>query len=173
MQRSLYTYYNYAFLVICIACLRGGVAHRATGTFPGGLDCLYKMWPIGHHSIFLFNNFVMRLSLVQLIGVNNILCIDNCFKNKINRLNGNDKNMLSSQNYIKKLRRENEQLKREIWNLREEYERLENYVKSREQSENEEVKANLWNCKILYKITLYVLYFKLFLTEIFQTHENL
>lgn len=46
---------------------------------------------------------------------------------------------VSGQNYIKKLRRENEQLKREIWNLREEYERLENYVKSREQSENEEV----------------------------------
>lgn len=46
----------------------------------------------------------------------------------------------TGQNYIKKLRRENEQLKREIWNLREEYERLENYVKSREQSENEEVK---------------------------------
>lgn len=42
---------------------------------------------------------------------------------------------ISGQNYIKKLRRENEQLKREIWNLREEYERLENYVKSREQSE--------------------------------------
>ncbi|XP_050427155.1 uncharacterized protein LOC126837334 [Adelges cooleyi] len=42
------------------------------------------------------------------------------------------------QYYIKKLRRENQQLKREIWNLREEYERLENYVKSREQSENEE-----------------------------------
>jgi cell division protein FtsB len=46
---------------------------------------------------------------------------------------------VSGQNYIKKLRRENEQLKREIWNLREEYERLENYIKSREQSENEEV----------------------------------
>jgi len=48
----------------------------------------------------------------------------------------------TGQNYIKKLRRENEQLKREIWNLREEYERLENYVKSREQSENEEVMLN-------------------------------
>jgi len=50
----------------------------------------------------------------------------------------------TGQNYIKKLRRENEQLKREIWNLREEYERLENYVKSREQSENEEVKLYIY-----------------------------
>lgn len=61
---------------------------------------------------------------------------------------------VSGQSYIKKLRRENEQLKREIWNLREEYERLENYVKSREQSENEEViiEIELYNIKITEKL---------------------
>lgn len=61
---------------------------------------------------------------------------------------------VSGQSYIKKLRRENEQLKREIWNLREEYERLENYVKSREQSENEEViiKIEFYNIEITVKL---------------------
>jgi hypothetical protein len=34
-------------------------------------------------------------------------------------------NLCSGQNDIKKLRRENEQLRREIWGLREEYDRLE------------------------------------------------
>jgi hypothetical protein len=34
-------------------------------------------------------------------------------------------NFCSGQNDIKKLRRENEQLRREIWGLREEYDRLE------------------------------------------------
>jgi len=58
----------------------------------------------------------------------------------------------TGQNYIKKLRRENEQLKREIWNLREEYERLENYVKSREQSENEEVKLYFYALNIILRV---------------------
>lgn len=62
--------------------------------------------------------------------------------------------LVSGQNYIKKLRRENEQLKKEIWNLREEYERLENYVKSREQSENEEVRKISFMLKILYNHSL-------------------
>ncbi|XP_015112903.1 uncharacterized protein LOC107038364 isoform X2 [Diachasma alloeum] len=55
------------------------------------------------------------------------------------RARGNKK--LQSHNDIKKLRRENEQLRREIWCLREEYDKLEEILKSqksREDSENDE-----------------------------------
>ena len=46
------------------------------------------------------------------------------------------------QNDIKKLRRENEQLRREIWSLRDEYDKLEEILKkqrSREESDEPEV----------------------------------
>lgn len=46
------------------------------------------------------------------------------------------------QNDIKKLRRENEQLRREIWSLRDEYDKLEEIVKkqkNREESDEPEV----------------------------------
>lgn len=39
---------------------------------------------------------------------------------------------------IKKLRRENDQLRREIWNLRDEYERLESLLKSQQEPSSEE-----------------------------------
>ncbi|XP_011314847.1 uncharacterized protein [Fopius arisanus] len=59
--------------------------------------------------------------------------------NRRDRARGNKKQQ--SHNDIKKLRRENEQLRREIWCLREEYDKLEEILKSqksREDSENDE-----------------------------------
>lgn len=41
-------------------------------------------------------------------------------------------------NDIKKLRRENDQLRREIWNLRDEYDRLEAMYKAKHASEDDE-----------------------------------
>lgn len=55
--------------------------------------------------------------------------------------------MLLGQNDIKKLRRENEQLRREIWSLRDEYDKLEEIVKRqkiRGESEEYEVGNSRW-----------------------------
>lgn len=60
--------------------------------------------------------------------------------------------MISGQNDIKKLRRENEQLRREIWSLRDEYDKLEDIVKkqkSRGESEEYEVGSLISNCAML------------------------
>lgn len=56
--------------------------------------------------------------------------------------------MISGQNDIKKLRRENEQLRREIWSLRDEYDKLEDILKkqkSRSESEEYEVGSLISN----------------------------
>lgn len=53
---------------------------------------------------------------------------------------------ISGQNDIKKLRRENEQLRREIWSLRDEYDKLEEILKrqkSRGESEEYEVREDI------------------------------
>lgn len=39
---------------------------------------------------------------------------------------------------VKKLRRENDQLRREIWNLRDEYDRLDSLLKAKQEREDEE-----------------------------------
>lgn len=60
--------------------------------------------------------------------------------------------MISGQNDIKKLRRENEQLRREIWSLRDEYDKLEDILKkqkSRGESEEYEVGNLISNCAML------------------------
>lgn len=60
--------------------------------------------------------------------------------------------MISGQNDIKKLRRENEQLRREIWSLRDEYDKLEDILKkqkSRGESEEYEVGSLVSNCVML------------------------
>lgn len=44
--------------------------------------------------------------------------------------------VVSGQNDIKKLRRENEQLRREIWGLRDEYDKLEELLKKQKSEEN-------------------------------------
>lgn len=52
--------------------------------------------------------------------------------------------LVPGQNDIKKLRRENEQLRREIWSLRDEYDKLEEILKrqkSRGESEEYEVRV--------------------------------
>jgi len=54
--------------------------------------------------------------------------------------------VISGQNDIKKLRRENEQLRREIWSLRDEYDKLEEILKrqqNRSESEEYEVRIRL------------------------------
>lgn len=51
--------------------------------------------------------------------------------------------MISGQNDIKKLRRENEQLRREIWSLRDEYDKLEEILKRQQnRSESEEYEVS-------------------------------
>lgn len=53
---------------------------------------------------------------------------------------------IPGQNDIKKLRRENEQLRREIWSLRDEYDKLEEILKrqkSRGESEEYEVREDI------------------------------
>lgn len=60
--------------------------------------------------------------------------------------------MISGQNDIKKLRRENEQLRREIWSLRDEYDKLEDILKkqkSRGESEEYEVGSLISNYAML------------------------
>lgn len=60
--------------------------------------------------------------------------------------------MISGQNDIKKLRRENEQLRREIWSLRDEYDKLEDILKkqkSRSESEEYEVGSLISDCAML------------------------
>lgn len=60
--------------------------------------------------------------------------------------------MISGQNDIKKLRRENEQLRREIWSLRDEYDKLEEILKkqkNRGESEEYEVGSLIFNCVML------------------------
>lgn len=53
--------------------------------------------------------------------------------------------MISGQNDIKKLRRENEQLRREIWSLRDEYDKLEEILKKQKhRSESEEYEVGRW-----------------------------
>jgi len=62
--------------------------------------------------------------------------------------------VISGQNDIKKLRRENEQLRREIWSLRDEYDKLEEILKkqkNRGESEEYEVGSLIFNCVMLYK----------------------
>lgn len=57
--------------------------------------------------------------------------------------------LISGQNDIKKLRRENEQLRREIWSLRDEYDKLEEILKkqkNRDESEEYEVGSLIFNC---------------------------
>lgn len=46
---------------------------------------------------------------------------------------------IAGHNDIKKLRRENDQLRREIWNLRDEYDRLEAMLKTKQDGTEEEV----------------------------------
>jgi len=46
--------------------------------------------------------------------------------------------MISGQNDIKKLRRENEQLRREIWSLRDEYDKLEEILKKQKNPDESE-----------------------------------
>lgn len=46
--------------------------------------------------------------------------------------------MISGQNDIKKLRRENEQLRREIWSLRDEYDKLEEILKRQKNHDESE-----------------------------------
>lgn len=59
------------------------------------------------------------------------------------------------QNDIKKLRRENDQLRREIWALREEYDRLEALLKKKEQaSEEAEVSDEINNLLLSPSITI-------------------
>lgn len=60
--------------------------------------------------------------------------------------------MISGQNDIKKLRRENEQLRREIWSLRDEYDKLEDILKkqkNRGESEEYEVGSSIFNWVML------------------------
>lgn len=58
--------------------------------------------------------------------------------------------MISGQNDIKKLRRENEQLRREIWSLRDEYDKLEDILKKQKsRSESEEVGSLNFNYVML------------------------
>lgn len=53
--------------------------------------------------------------------------------------------MISGQNDIKKLRKENEQLRKEIWSLRDEYDKLEEILKrQKSHDESEEVKFSLF-----------------------------
>lgn len=57
--------------------------------------------------------------------------------------------MISGQSDIKKLRRENEQLRREIWSLRDEYDKLEDILKkqkTRGESEEYEVSSFIFSC---------------------------
>jgi len=52
--------------------------------------------------------------------------------------------VISGQNDIKKLRRENEQLRREIWSLRDEYDKLEEILKRQQnRSESEEYEVRI------------------------------
>jgi len=51
--------------------------------------------------------------------------------------------VISGQSDIKKLRRENEQLRREIWSLRDEYDKLEEILKRQQnRSESEEYEVS-------------------------------
>jgi len=66
--------------------------------------------------------------------------------------------VISGQNDIKKLRRENEQLRREIWSLRDEYDKLEEILKkqkNRSESEEYEVGSLIFNCLIFNCVMLY------------------
>lgn len=60
---------------------------------------------------------------------------------------------VSGQNDIKKLRKENEQLRREIWSLRDEYDKLEDILKKEQktsgESEEYEVRNFIFNCVML------------------------
>lgn len=64
--------------------------------------------------------------------------------------------LISGQNDIKKLRRENEQLRREIWSLRDEYDKLEEILKrqkNHDESEEYEVgRLSIFNCILIRKV---------------------
>lgn len=65
--------------------------------------------------------------------------------NEIYRGSSKFNSSIPGQNDIKKLRRENEQLRREIWSLRDEYDKLEEILKrqkSRGESEEYEVRED-------------------------------
>jgi len=59
--------------------------------------------------------------------------------------------VISGQNDIKKLRRENEQLRREIWSLRDEYDKLEEILKKQKNhDESEEYEVSRLSILITY-----------------------